>query len=298
MGPFQSWRGLFFDVKPEVKMYYSIGFEKNVENIAVLASSADPRVKMKSFEDLKRGYVNYVEKSQAKAVLPNRPISGAFRAKSLDEKAQLVEAFRTDASLNDMEQENLIENLNHPLEAEMTARFEEALEYLQVTAPRIRELFDLVFNYYFFAYSKKAVGGSTSGGLGILWLNPRPEWQLQDFVEIIVHELTHQLLFIDERRFRHYSDYPAMSLKENFAYSTILNKSRPMDKVIHSYFVGFNVLKFRQQYFGENSVPMVHPSSGKIAESLERTLASLTSAQEQLMTERLRNLISQRRAHA
>lgn len=272
-------------------MYYTIGFEKNVENIAALAASSSPGLKIKSGEDLKRGFLNYIEKTQPRALLNFRPTLSPLRGVTISEKEQLSEAFMADASLNDLNQQKLIEDLNYPLEQEMTVKFEEAMEYLKMKAPQIRFLCDLVFNYYFFASSSKAVGGSTSGGLGILWLNPRPDWQLQDFLEIVMHELTHQLLFIDERRYRHYRDYPAMLNKENYAYSTILNKARPLDKVVHSYFVGSNVLKFRAELFGEDSLPKVHPASHKISMSLGKTLQSLTS-QEKLMTERLKNLVS------
>lgn len=279
-------------------MYYSIGFQKNVENIAALAASAAPGITMKSREDLKRGYVDYVAKTQPRAILKSRPLMAPLQVLSLSEKAQLCEAFQADASLNDLNQHNLIEDLNHPLESEMSVKFEEALRYLRAKAPEIGFLYDLVFNYYFFASSSKAVGGSTSGGMGILWLNPRADWQLQDFAEIVVHELTHQLLFIDERRYRHYRDYAEMLSKESFAYSTILNKSRPLDKVIHSYFVGSNVLRFRTQYFGEEATPVVHPPSEKIAASLARTLQSLAGKPEMLMTERLKALVARGEASA
>lgn len=278
-------------------MYYTIGFEKNVENIAALGAASSPGLKIRSTADLKRGYLNYIEKTQPRALLSAHPSGSPMRACAISEKEQLSEAFMADSSLNDLNQQKLIEDLNYSSEEEMDVKYQIAMEYLGHKAPQIRFLYDLVFNHYFFSKSSKAVGGSTSGGLGILWLNPRPDWQLQDFLEIVVHELTHQLLFIDERRYRHYQDYSAMLNKENYAYSTILNKARPLDKVVHSYFVGSNVLKFRSELFGKESTPKVHPSSDKIAISLGKTLQSL-GAQEKLMTDRLKSLVSNGEASA
>lgn len=72
---------------------------------------------------------------------------------------------------------------------------------------------------------------------------------------------------------------------------TILNRSRPLDKVIHSLFVGINVLLFREKYFGLNSCPTLHPASDKILLSLEKTFDSIEQIEKTLLSSRLHSLL-------
>lgn len=272
-------------------MYFTLGFKENIENLYVLASSAGTG-EIKNLNDLKAGYVNYIRKHQSQALIGQQASLNIQVIHSHDDKEKLAEAFNIESKLNDLKQQSLIEDFNFAHAELATRMFAKTLSFLESSAPEIFTLISLVFNYCFFAHSSKASGGSTSGGMGILWLNPKPSWTIQDYAELLVHELTHQLLFVDERRHRHYVNYSEIGNPANFAYSTILNRSRPLDKVIHSYFVGSNIIQYRAKYFSENSAPQVHPPTDKINESLSKTFVSFEERQMRLFTSRLKHLLN------
>ncbi|HPI39494.1 MAG TPA: HEXXH motif-containing putative peptide modification protein [Pseudobdellovibrionaceae bacterium] len=271
-------------------MIYTTGFKQNIENIATLALSVDPKLNLKSMDDLKKGYNYYISCNQPNSLLRDNHQTYIENIENISEKKTLAAQFSNDSNLNDLNQNNLIENIEYPYSQNIKKNIENALNFLEKKAPQTKILFDLVFNYYFLAHSSRAGGGTSSGALGVLWLNPKESWTVQDYTEVMVHELTHQLLFIDERRYRHYINIEDLVKKESYAYSTILNRQRPLDKVTHSYFVALNVLKYRELNF-KNGKPIVHPESKKIENSLKETINSLNTYHYSLMSDRLSKLL-------
>lgn len=134
------------------------------------------------------------------------------------------------------------------------------------------EVIDLVIHTIFSAKSELAGGGSTSAAIGCIWIDARSNWSDQDILEFLIHETTHNLIFLDELCYIHYLSYADIAKKENFAWSAILNKPRPLDKVFHSILVSTEVLLFREQYIGHPSHPHLHPPSEVL---LSQTLRSI-----------------------
>jgi len=257
-------------------MLYLNGIKENLETLAIIAQTTQPEESMLTLASIKKGLHNYLQQFQPKSIIASRVSDKMVEIQDPEQIKIFRELFGEKSRLNDLRQENLIDGnplWNH--EELNSTKFKEALEFIKSKDPLVHQYINLIFNYFFFAASSKAAGGSTSGGIGVLWVNPKPSWTLQDYCEFIIHEMTHQILFYDERRFEHYPDYEFMSQPENFAYSTILNKSRPLDKVIHSLFVGINILAFRETFFGLNSTPTLHPSSEIILLSLTKTFESI-----------------------
>ncbi len=273
-------------------MLYLTGLKENLETLLVLAKSKYNDSDIKTIEEMKIGLRKYLLNFQPRSVIAEIEAPEIVEIKSSGQIKTFQELFSEQSRLNDFKQESLIdldkawdyEDLN-------SDKFKEALEFIRVKDPGVYQYINLIFNYYFFANSGKAAGGSSSGGIGVLWVNPKKSWHLQDYAEFIVHELTHQILFYDERRFEHYPDYPSILKKENYAYSTILNKGRPLDKVVHSLFVGMNVLLFREKFFGLKSTPTLHPDSQKIIESLDKTFESIDRLQPVLLSSRIQELM-------
>ena len=74
----------------------------------------------------------------------------------------------------------------------------------------------MVINSIFFRSSKRAVGGSSSASMGAIWMNHSPKLENGDIVELLVHELAHHMMFIDERCYLHYY-YEEIIKEENYA---------------------------------------------------------------------------------
>ncbi len=94
-------------------------------------------------------------------------------------------------------------------------------------------------------------------------------------MEMFVHELTHHLLFIDERSYPHF-DYGQLISPANHAYSAILNLERPVDKVFHSIVVAAELTAARRSFLdGLDGPTTVHPRSERLHAETQRSIASL-----------------------
>lgn len=130
-------------------------------------------------------------------------------------------------------------------------------------------------------------------------MHPRHHWNQQDYIEFMIHEMTHTLLFLDERRYQHYRDYRLLSQKENFAVSAVLRKPRPLDKTIHSLMVAVEVLLYRHRIGSHVDAPGLHPNSNLMLESCKETIRSLerTPQLSLLVTDRVIELIQSSKEH-
>jgi len=115
----------------------------------------------------------------------------------------------------------------------------------------------------------------------------------QDILEFLVHETTHNLVFIDELSYRHYSSYQEVAKEDNFAWSAILAKPRPLDKVFHSIIVSVEVLAFREKYFGHPDKPCLHPPTDILLDQTKRSISSVLDnmSVEKILTNRSRLLL-------
>lgn len=136
------------------------------------------------------------------------------------------------------------------------------------------ELIESIITDIFILPSDKAIAGSTSGAIGVLWFNPKLRYQINDIVEMIVHELTHQLMFVDELCSPHYN-YSLLFEKGSWPVSAILNTPRPFDKVLHSAVVAMELLLLRHRYTGHAWQSAVHPPTEVLKNQLTKTIVSM-----------------------
>jgi hypothetical protein len=108
---------------------------------------------------------------------------------------------------------------------------------------------------------------------GVIWVNPKPHWCIKNRVEFLIHELTHNLLFIEEI-IRDLYSYKNMYKKEYWTRSAVLNKSRPLDKSFHSAVVGTEIILFRNNYSAQPDNYYAHPPTQAL---IQQTLYSLES---------------------
>lgn len=203
-----------------------------------------------------------------------------------DQIESLLKIFEEDSVLDDFEE--IFDTSNHSSHEIPTHRIKKTLEEMRQTHPIYHDLINLVINVIFSAPSKLAGGGSTSAAIGCIWVNLRLHWQEIDIFEFLVHETTHNLVFLDELCYQHYTDYTLLGDKNNFSWSAILNKLRPLDKVFHSIIVSTEVLLFRNQHLGHPIKPCLHPPSEIM---LQQTIQAISYLKER---PDLRSLLSER----
>ena len=220
-----------------------------------------------------------------------RPASPSERVTYDDARiAKLMAKHTANQTLNDL----TVGSIETPLSArrEAMARVEAAVEHLGTVNAGLRRLFDLAIHTLFFQRSRDSGGGSVSSAPGTIWCSPRKNWSLADMAEFLVHELTHNMLFLDERRFEHYVNPRLLQEPEIFAVSAVLKVPRPLDRAFHSLVVASEVLSFREEN-GEPEMPQVHPSTQGLVEACQGTIDSIHAvvSRQVLVTPRFMELL-------
>jgi len=186
-----------------------------------------------------------------------RPGTAAF-VTEFEAALRLRQLFVNDSLLDDEAQAGVIADVKDPDAARKRNLMTRALDELRLYSEDHRALFDTVITDVFILPSSVAKAGSTSQAMGVIWANPRINYPLHDVMEMLVHELTHHAMFIDEIRFSHYN-YGSVPDQNTWARSAILNVPRPLDKVLHSAVVATEILLLRERVLGHPVRPAVHP---------------------------------------
>lgn len=262
-------------------MYSLFGISQNIKNVFRLSVNYSNGQDIRHTDDLSISYRNFLEEHQK-----NYPV-GRGNKSQIVKNAKDYAAFRqaySESSLNDLEQEQMLSaEFAEDSIAERAQRIEEALEHLATVCPELSQLFHLVIHSIIISDSRKnktglnAHGGTSSKCVGVMWLTLKPELSKNDIVEMLIHELTHTLVFLDELNNQHFN-YKNISKEFTWAQSAILNRLRPMDKVVHSIVVSAEVLLARSRFLKSNhSEISVHPSCEKLKQS---TLTAIESVLE------------------
>lgn len=274
-------------------MYYSEGCKKAIETQYILAKTSylgsnEPR-KYHSWGELRLDLNKYLLGIQPDVTLRNE--NDSIISANSEKNKFLVNIFNNISSVNDLNQQQVMKTRNDSPSEEQISMLEKGLQQLKLLDGNLYELFINTVNYLFFADSSLAGGGSSSAAIGCIWINPKNNWTVQDITELFVHELTHNLLFLDERRYSHYSDYKQLTNPNYFAHSSILKRARPLDKVVHSFVVAAEVLEFRQRHFSNSNITTIHPSTETILENFDKTYKSLREIPDTLLTKRAWEII-------
>ena len=274
-------------------MLRTIGVNGNIENLFFLSQ---PYIQDKdiSFLGLKQAYKKFLHQIQ-----PSVPVSPLDTIEFLTDSSlvrKMISLFAEKSRLDDFDR---IFSEDSHFKNEHLDLAEQYLHRLKQVDEQLFSLFSLSINILFSGPSELASGGSSSGAIGCIWINPRPTWSEQDFFEFFVHEMTHNLVFLDEYRHRHYENYSEMLREENYAMSAILAKKRPLDKVFHSILVCTEVLLTRRDVLGHPSSPKLHPPTSIM---LRQAFESISYLEENLniyslLTARAKDLMMRCKEH-
>jgi hypothetical protein len=86
-----------------------------------------------------------------------------------------------------------------------------------------------------YAYRDTYAGGSVSNCIGWIWLSPAADWDEHEYLENLVHEYTHNVLFLEEMVHTLFSvDAEQMARPENQVVSAIRRVPRFFDQAYHA----------------------------------------------------------------
>jgi len=244
-------------------MYGLYGFQENLKNIYKLAAPFASAATITTTENLRPHFLNFLQSAHK-----TMPITGDHPLfdRSPGRLQKLLSSF-VDSKLNDLDQENMVGALhtNEIFELNLI-NSERSLADLKTRAPELGHLFDLAVHSIALCGSQKnqeghqAQGGTSNECIGLIWLNLKPQTTDHDIIEMLIHEFTHTLVFIDELNHGHFN-YEILTKMEFWATSAILNRCRPMDKVVHSIIVSTEILLARHEFLPANDDLRLHPKS-------------------------------------
>ncbi len=249
-------------------MYTLLGPEIILKNLLALLPPVATQ------QDLNIAYANFLKKIQP-GVWLDFPISD-HQADFIIEPTWVshwTQFFEEDSTLSDRV---FSYEKNTPVEAmqQVSTFFDNTFK--QATLPPMwKDLFKLIVRTLFYVRSHSDGGGSVSSAVGTIWCSPKTNWSSQDFLEFLIHEFTHQLMFLDELRFGHHPHMEDIANPDNFCISSILKCKRPLDKTFHSLVVAYEIVQMRAQYLGEPENPRAHPPTPALLQSIQDTLDSL-----------------------
>ncbi len=262
---------------------------RNVLSI-VLASSKNEKNAILTWEDLSHEYRKFLN-LYALMECDESSCQPAF-CSSPERLKKLKKRFEGYEILDDLGQGSVISSGNSFAPSIIHEKLMCGLVYLKDKSPDHYDLFNLVISDFIVAPSERARAGSTSSAPGCVWIADIERYQSWEVAEILVHELVHNLVFLDELVKSHY-DYELITKKENYATSSILKVLRPVDKVLHSIIVATEILLYRERIGSTKITHRVHPPTPLLIEQLENSLQSmriLLSRKPAVLTARGREL--------
>jgi hypothetical protein len=260
-------------------MYSTLGFEDIIKNVYRISAPYASSGAVQTIDDLRLAYHEFLAKYH-----PGLPVNRAddlFIAEASREEA-VVDAYAGNNVLNDLKQDAVIGTAySHDVKLERIAIARDALEDLLAADEKFGQVFRLVIHSIIVRPSRQDVersarGGSSSGAIGTIWLTVGTGISKYDLMEMFVHELTHNLMYIDELNYPHYN-YDKVLDRKTQAFSAILKRSRPMDKVIHSIVVASELLLGRRTFLPDGQIATVHPSDPQLIHDTQVSLESVYS---------------------
>jgi len=257
-------------------MLFTYGKNTVVKNIARIMLTRFGRSQLNSFTDLGKLMKQFLETHQPMCPVNfDRPLVNGGTKNGF-----LNKSFKG-SRIDDLFQEKIIGSVYPESKVNLYAeKVYSALDKINDLDPEIRKIFEIYINEITIQKSgeskdgKKALGGTSSKSIGKIWFAPQDFLTVTDYIELLAHELTHNLVFVDELNYG-YFEYKNMGKEEYYAKSAILNRNRPMDKVFHSIVVAAEIIQWRENFLYKMHKATVHPETSKIKSSILTSISSI-----------------------
>lgn len=258
-------------------MYFLFGLEKNLETIAVVSRSfLKLPSKEASFKDLKEAYFSFTKYVQPDILYFSSKEEQINFVEGGDLLDQLVNLFLDNNNLippkisgydfkkiyDDMLLKRKFQLIKNSLDAHKKNNLEHYF------------LVQLLFSYIFLIQSDGLTCATNPKAMGLLLMDHK-EWGIGDICEMFIHETAHQLVSLDEYRYGHYLNLLELSKPENYAISAIRKVKRPLNKVIHSLIVAFEIFAYRNSVAKLNMTVEVHPKTSELKEQIIDAIESI-----------------------
>lgn len=269
-------------------MYYLLSPQVIVDNVVTLAA---PYIKDKVCLDqqgLKKAYQEYLMQLQPHC--PYRNKSQLFYSDIETERAFTDYFSDEESDVTELDAQVNLAEVMYPDPKIRQYVLEKGLAYLEEADAIFSQVFRLVMNTVFCTVQR--IGGTSVNPAYVGVMCAYYDMTAEEGVvpELLIHEFTHNALFLDELRYGHFTDYqllknPAAQLQ---AIDRGVEFSFSFKRILHSLFVGGEILSARKKYLGHEVRVNQHIPSDQILARSKKYIQDISNNQaiRSLMTDR------------
>lgn len=275
-----------------------VGEYKLLENFKLLASQGKGQT-------IRAKFLNAIQIQPRQQHVPVETNPSKWYSNSEERTIKLRNSFGASAStLDDLDQKNMImpNPVSEDIRIEMENKIINARKILKISHPTFYKIHEFVIHSIFISHSN-TIGNrccnaaSSSDSIGVIFINANTDLSIYDILELLIHETTHTLIFIDELCNKQF-DYNLLIDPEYFSQSAILKIKRPLDKVIHSIIVAAQVLLYRlkksQGLYDTNSMH-AHPKTSELLDQTNQAIFDVENMNQEkasaVMTDHVNSLV-------
>ncbi len=234
-------------------MYYLKGFEASKKTIMQTLRTSNYTNKLDDLSS--REYKCFLK---TKSILNNHTYSDNI------EIMNFVDFERVNPDYFRLKKEFFVKNSPTLSERIQSDFFYSSLNRLSVANNEIYELAAFLIKIIVVNQLAKHTNGTTIDTLGLACIDFKDHFDSNDFVELVVHQMTHMLLFMDNFNNPHMlADNYDVMIETNLKYVQGGTKF-PAYLAFHSYIVGVEMLTFRKNFTGWDFVGNYHGSTERI----------------------------------
>lgn len=163
------------------------------------------------------------------------------------------------------------------------SRFEKTLQNFKEQHPEYWDLLKLSVRVIVLDCLEPYGSASATDTIGIFSLNCKNYFEEIDIFEMLVHELTHNLAFIDNLNNPHFKSQKF--LDQTLVRSPIRNVERPIHLAMHALWVAVELLHFRKKTNTLFRSSKIHPDSAELIENSIKSCEEIAKHQS-LLTNR------------
>lgn len=175
----------------------------------------------------------------------------------------------------------------------------EALDTIQEYEPIWADLFKFVMHAVFCTVTHRVGGTAVNPSyIGVMCAYYSMNAEKKAVSELLIHEFTHNALFLDEHRYGHYTDYDFLNTnKDTFIQSFYKGNSVliPFDRAFHRLIVFIEILQARNLYIGHQPLVSQHAETPYLLKICALYLEQMLTnpSLKQLLTLRAKELLDQ-----
>jgi len=109
-----------------------------------------------------------------------------------------------------------------------------AISIIQDVNPGLYQLLNSIIGTIAVYSIAERDGGSISNGIGLIWLSPQREWDEEYYGEMLIHELIHNCIFLEDMVRGVMPNTDLLGIEDALSISAIRQTRRPYDKAFHS----------------------------------------------------------------